>query len=107
MKKDLDKFWFGWICGGLLALMLCVLLFPHDNGKTNGQYPGTLVVREVHEQYALAETATGFAWLIEPDDWETGDLVSAVFDDNGTPDDIRDDTLIQTRFSGIGVCVDD
>ena len=105
MKKDLDKFWFGWFCGGMIVLVLCVLLFP-DNGKTNGQYPVTLVVREVHEQYALAETATGFAWLIEPEDWCEGDMVSAILDDNDTPDDIRDDTLVQTRFSGIGVCVD-
>ena len=103
----MDKFWFGWFCGGMIVLILCVILFTYGDSKTNGQYPGTLVVKEVTEQYALCETATGFAWLIEPEDWCEGDLVSAIFDDNGTPDDIRDDTLVQARFSGIGVCVDD
>lgn len=102
MRKVLDQFWFGWICGGLVVLILCVILFPHDNGKTK-QYPGTLVVKEVTEQYALAETATGFAWLIDPEDWDKGDLVSAIFDDNGTPDDIRDDAIVQARFSGVQV----
>ena len=99
MRDHNEWFCLGFVLGGLIVF-LCTVFFPALTGRNGHRYPGTLIVREVTEQYALTETATGFAWLIEPEDWEEGDLVSVIFDDNGTPDDIRDDEIVEARFSG-------
>ena len=47
------------------------------------------------------ETATGYVYeMTGAEDYETGDLVALIMDDNGTPNDITDDIIITARYSG-------
>lgn len=34
------------------------------------------------------------------EDWQEGDIVSAIMNDNGTPNDITDDIIVKTKYSG-------
>lgn len=98
MREKLDRFWFGWFLGGIVALVICLITLGGNRDKH--EYPGTLVITQVTDQYALADSASGFVWIMDPEDWEVGDYVSVLFDDNDTPADIRDDKIVSARFSG-------
>lgn len=69
-------------------------------------YPGALAVREVTET-ARGQRITGesyggnlFTWTETGSDFTPGDLVSIIFDDAGTPDDVTDDAITAARYSG-------
>lgn len=63
-------------------------------------YPATLIVVEIHDDYVVGETSTGFRYKIEEEDYEIGDYVSCMMDNNNTPDTIEDDKVISHQFGG-------
>lgn len=48
------------------------------------------------------ETQTGnqFSFRDNDGDWEVGDLCTMILDNQGTPNDVRDDVITSTRYSG-------
>lgn len=62
-------------------------------------YPATMIVTDVSGDLVTMETATGFVYQMQADDYEKGDLVSLVMFSNGTTD-ITDDIILAARYSG-------
>lgn len=62
-------------------------------------YPTTMIVTDVFGDLVTMETATGFVYQMQADDYEKGDLVSLVMFSNGTTD-ITDDIILTARYSG-------
>lgn len=79
--------------------LLIALVMMFGITSTSTTYPTTLIVTDVNEYEVTAETATGIKYHFEADDYEVGDLVACIMDDNNTPD-IHDDTIIKARYTG-------
>lgn len=62
-------------------------------------YPTTMQVTDVSDDLVTMETATGFVYQMQADDYAKGDLVSLVMFSNGTTD-ITDDIILTARYSG-------
>ena len=69
-------------------------------------YPQTFVVKEVSETNTVTLiSSVGFEYCFTPPggellDYEPGDMVSAIMYNAQTPNDIRDDVVMTTRYSG-------
>lgn len=50
-----------------------------------------------------AETSEGYAYVFVTDigDYGVGDHIAVIMDDNGTPHDIGDDRVIDSRYTGL------
>lgn len=65
-------------------------------------YPTTTVVTEVTAENVKVKTFSGIEYTMpnEGEDWFEGDLASLIMEENGTSDDITDDTIVVARYSG-------
>lgn len=65
-------------------------------------YPTTTVVTEVTAENVKVKTFSGIEYTMpnEGEDWFEGDLASLIMEENGTSDDITDDTVVVARYSG-------
>ena len=66
-------------------------------------YPTCGVVSELNEANDLVifTDFNGNEWEFKGvEDWIEGDIVSAIMSDNCTPENIYDDVIVQTRYSG-------
>ena len=67
------------------------------------EYPQTFIISEIDREADLIylETFSGMVYTWEGcEDWEVNDLAAAIMNDNGTPDNITDDTIEMLRYSG-------
>jgi len=79
-------------------------------GRTQGAdeimshvYPRCGVVCEVNraDDVVTIVDGTGMEWqLTECEDWDEGDWVAMIMDDNGTPDNIYDDIITDAVYGG-------
>lgn len=68
-----------------------------------GTYPKTMTATEVNYKAntVICADYNGNTWAFTGcDDWQDGDIVSAIMSDNETPDNIYDDVIISARYSG-------
>lgn len=91
-----------------LLLVLILILSANQNTAHNAEslYPATMVVTEVNRQNntVTIETATGFMYAFTgTEDWDVGDVCSCIMSDEGTPDDIEDDSIISCRYTSFTV----
>lgn len=77
-------------------LLLAMVMSIVSPSKT---YPTTLIVTDVNGYEVTAVTATGIEYRFDGDDYDVGDFVACIMDDNNTPD-IHDDKIIRTRYAG-------
>ena len=66
-------------------------------------YPLAGVVTTVDRSADLVTFRTGSGHLYSLtgcDDWLPGDVIACTMDDNGTPQDVTDDTITQYRYCG-------
>lgn len=64
-------------------------------------YPRTGVIVKIYNDVAVIEDGAGFLWEIdEPEDMIVGDVVSMIMVDNGTPESIFDDAIVEWRYGG-------
>lgn len=65
-------------------------------------YPTTTVVTEVNTETVKVKTFSGIEYTMpnEEEDWFEGDIASLIMEENGTPNDITDDTVVVARYSG-------
>lgn len=54
---------------------------------------------DLYEITITMQNGNQFSFLSEDGDWEVGEIVSAIFADNGTPN-VSDDVIISCRYSG-------
>ena len=85
---------------GLLALTITApvnaAVYPHMGEvvevlpKANGEYEITF------------EDGAGrsWSWLDNSGDWFTGDFVAVIMDDNGTPETVYDDIVVDAKYVG-------
>lgn len=88
------------ILAGLLALTITApvnaAVYPHMGEvtavthKANGEYEITFA-DGVGRQWS---------WLDDSGDWFTGDFVAVIMDDNGTPETVYDDCVLNARYVG-------
>ena len=66
-------------------------------------YPTAMVVCDVdhNTDTVTAQTWTGivYKWY-GVEDWMEGDIAACIMDDNGTPNTVFDDQIIETRYVG-------
>ena len=73
-------------------------------------YPLAGVVTTVDRAADLVTFRTGSGHLYSLtgcDDWLPGDVIACTMDDNGTPQDVTDDTITQYRYCGLVTFVSD
>lgn len=71
-------------------------------GSIENLYPETFIVTEVNLAmgYIELETFSGNVFTWEGcEDWQEGDIASAIMNDNGTPE-VTDDEIIKLEYSG-------
>lgn len=80
--------------------MLAALLTAFTLQNT---YPRAMAIAEIDrkEDIAICVDACGLEWeFSEPEDLEVGDVIICTMYDNGTPDKITDDEIIDIVWSG-------
>lgn len=88
------------ILAGLLALTITApvnaAIYPHMGEvisvipKANGEYEVT-----------FADGAgRSWSWIDDSGDWFTGDFVATIMDDNGTPETVYDDLVVDAKYVG-------
>lgn len=66
-------------------------------------YPRVAVVVSMDGEQVTARDCVGYDWQFLGDDWQIGDCAALLLHDNGTPDDIRDDLVIDARYSSFTI----
>lgn len=99
------------IFAGLTITAACACTTANGSFPTvpDGLYPTTFVVTDVLPStergldVITVETATGIEYRFFSDagDWLEGDLCAAIMHDNGTENNVYDDMLLSTRYTGI------
>lgn len=102
----------------IISALITISLMSHFIGKTipedHAIYPATMLVVETSIDDKGTETikddsgkiilvdSNGLEWIYEeyPEDYFPGDYVSLIMDDNGTPNYIYDDTILDMRATG-------
>jgi len=68
---------------------------------TGNTYPETLYITEISGDTVTARTFSGMVYQFDgAEDWQVNDIVSAIMNDNGTPEAITDDYFVDIRYSG-------
>lgn len=86
-----------------LCASAAILVSASETKSGVNTYPKTTVCLAVNHQ---ADTVTvtdcnGTEWTFTGcQDFEEGDLIALIMNDNGTPDNIWDDTVVTARYSG-------
>jgi len=74
-----------------------------DLSETHTLYPYAGVVCNLDYENDIVTIGNGadtFGWSFYGcEDWELGDLCAVIMDDNGTPDNVYDDIVVQARYS--------
>ena len=87
---------------------------PTEIASTHAIYPQTMIIYDLEVDNKGTETiedddgvitlidGVGFLWKVNeyPEDYNVGDYVAVIMDDNGTPESIYDDIIIDMRASG-------
>ena len=89
-----------------IILTATAILFPKAtkaNTTEHRIYAKTAVVIELDREndiVTVVDGAENFWEFYGVEDWETGDFASMLMDDNGTPENIFDDIIIEVTYAG-------
>ena len=78
----------------IIVLITCGLCIVKNISKTNAytrSAEGTII--EVTDEVVAVETADGHVWEFEGEGFEVGQTVDVVFNNNGSPDCVKDDII--------------
>ena len=86
----------------IITLITTIIMMMGGNAVDTVQvYPQTFAVVEVEDNIVTVVDTVGNEWAFESaEDWQRGDLVSAIMSDMGTPNYIYDDEFITEKYSG-------
>lgn len=91
-----------YILGALCVIALIVGFIIGNSAINNNIYPDTAIVYNVdcYTDTVTVIDCNGSLWQFKgSSDWEVGDVVSMIKNNNGT-EEIKDDTIIKERYSG-------
>lgn len=86
-----------------LCVSSAILVYGSVKEPVKATYPKTTVCLAVNHQTNTVTVAdcNGTNWQFTGcQDFEEGDLIALIMDDNATPDNIWDDNIITARYSG-------
>lgn len=86
----------------MMMSMLFVVGFTTPEREEGDYYPRAFVVAELDSQrdMVIVTDAIGFEWEFEGiEDWEVGDMVVAIMNDNRTSE-LFDDYFVEIRYAG-------
>lgn len=83
-----------------LLLTLGIAAALHGTYPAAGVVTGVVDGGPVADDIVVITTAAGHAYIARADDLAVCDIVAMTMDDNGTPDDVRDDVVMDIRYSG-------
>lgn len=109
MKKFFNSVWGGFVVSLLLGCLVGAILLGVFTAcgwidwKEHEVYPLTVVIIELDREgdiVTCVDGADNFWEFYGVEDWQTGDYVSLLMDDNGTPETIYDDVITMTLYAG-------
>lgn len=87
------------ILAGLLAFALTVpvnaTIYPHM-GEVTAVHPKA----NGYEITFTDGAGRSYSWIDDSGDWFIGDFVATIMDDNGTPETVYDDIVVDTKYAG-------
>lgn len=87
-----------------LCASAAILVSASETSKSGANtYPKTTICLAVNHQTEVVTVTdcNGTEWQFSGcQDFEEGDLIALIMNDNGTPDNIWDDTVVTARYSG-------
>lgn len=87
-----------------LCASAAILVSASETSKSGANtYPKTTICLAVNHQTEVVTVTdcNGTEWQFNGcQDFEEGDLIALIMNDNGTPDTIWDDTVVTARYSG-------
>lgn len=92
-----------------LFLLLGILIgtsvaIPYGKERFDRLYPKAARVVDIQGEEVYLQDGAGNVWRWQGqgrDDWEVGDVVAMIMTNNGTPDDIKDDIIVNIKYSGL------
>ena len=96
----------------IVILLICLLLDVQRvnaaETKNGGEYPSTMIVYCVDYRLNLVYITDGYHnyYFVGVEDLFIGDTLSLIMNDNGTPETVKDDIIIDYRYSDLQTKID-
>lgn len=104
MKKDDSYLFMSWgFLLGIIFILVVMFIFSDKDTAETVDYSATMIVSEVSTSFDMVEisTATNIHYVFEGvEDWALGDFVAVTMNDNGTPNDVTDDIIVNVTYAG-------
>lgn len=101
MKKEVNSFAVAIVI--LCGLLFATLIWFKYLDAQRETYPTSMIVTEVDYKNDIV-TITDFEdrayQFYGCEDWYEGDICAVIMSDNGTPETVYDDVILQTRYCG-------
>ena len=93
----------------ILTAAAVFVLSGCTGSPASSTYPTAAICTAINGDCVTVETATGIVYsYYGADDNFTGDLIALTMDDNGTPETVLDDKVVDARYCGFwqdGDCI--
>ena len=92
----------------ILALLLDVQRVSATEIKNSNEYPATMVIYCVDYRLDVVYITDGYHnyYFVGVEDLYIGDTLSLIMNDNGTPETVKDDEIIDYRYSDLQIQLD-
>lgn len=87
----------------LAGLLVLTITAPVHGAVYPNMGEVTAVIPKANGEYEVTfadGVGRQFSWLDDSGDWFTGDFVAVIMDDNGTPETVYDDRVLDARYVG-------
>lgn len=87
----------------LLGLLIgSTLAIPYTKDRFDRLYPQAARVVDIQQDEIYLRDGAGNIWRWQgAEDWEIGDGVAMILTNNGTPDNVKDDVIVNIKYSRI------
>ena len=96
----------------VIILLICFLIdvqrVSAAETKNGSEYPSTMIVYCVDYRLDLVYITDGYNnfYFEGVEDLFTGDTLSLIMNDNGTPETVKDDVIVNYRYSNLQIQID-
>ena len=96
----------------IVVLIICFLLdvqrVSAAETKNGSEYPSTMIVYCVDYRLDLVYITDGYNnyYFVGVEDLYIGDTLSLIMSDNGTPNTVKDDVILDYRYSDLQIQLD-
>ena len=96
----------------VIILLICLLIDAQRvsaaETKNGSEYPTTMIIYCVDYKLNLVYITDGYNnyYFKGVEDLYTGDTLSLIMNDNGTPETVKDDVIVNYRYSNLQIQID-